>query len=103
MAKPIWIVLVLALCWGCGGSTPPAEEPTSPSTSTEEENAPANEETPPEPAADETKDPAPASDDASNDTGAKKKCEELDKSTCKVTMGCGWNDVKKCVDTTLSE
>jgi hypothetical protein len=40
---------------------------------------------------------APAPDKAGGGE-AKKSCTELDKSTCKVTMGCVWNDVKKCIE-----
>src|SRR5688572_10166774 len=101
MAKQIWFVPVLGVCLACGGSTPPAEEAATPSTGTEEA-APESEETPSEAPA-ESNDPPTESDGGSSDTGAKKKCVELDKSTCKVTIGCGWNDVKKCVDTTVSE
>jgi hypothetical protein len=89
-------VCVIALCLQCGGSTTPAEEPTSPTESTEAPAAaPAGEETPSE---------SPASEEKSGDKAdekaapAKKGCADLKKSDCKVTVGCAWNDLKKCVE-----
>jgi hypothetical protein len=45
----------------------------------------------------------PAQDAAGGGEEAKKPCPELDKSTCQVTMGCVWNEVKKCVQETSSD
>lgn len=89
----------MALCVQCGGSTPPPVE--EPAAKTTEEAAPPTEEAPSETAesGEASSDTAPASDNGSEGKGgAKKKCEELDKSTCKVTIGCGWNELKKCVE-----
>jgi hypothetical protein len=29
---------------------------------------------------------------------AKKACPELDETTCKITVGCAWNTVEKCIE-----
>jgi len=52
-------------------------------TDTEEEGAGRESDAPPEDAA-----PPPA----------KKACPALDETTCKITVGCAWNTVDKCVD-----
>jgi hypothetical protein len=96
MWKHRWSVCVIALCLQCGGSATPAEEPTSPTESPEAPSAaPAGEEKPSE---------APASEEKSGDKAeekaapAKKGCAGLPKNDCKVTVGCAWNDLKKCVE-----
>jgi len=104
MWKHRWSVCVIALCLQCGGSTTPAEEPTS---STESPEAPAA-----APEGEATPSEAPASEEKSGDKAdeksgdkadekaapAKKGCNALPKSDCKVTVGCAWNDLKKCVE-----
>ena len=96
MWKHRWSVCVIALCLQCGGSTTPAEEPSSPTESTE---APAA-----APTGEGTSTDAPASEEKSGDkadekaTPAKKGCNDLPKNDCKVTVGCAWNDLKKCVE-----
>lgn len=100
MAKQLGAVALFGLCFSCGGtsgnalpaqapddepkmspaSAPVAEETSSVADTTEAES------TPSEPAAKEEEDDTP-----------KRACDVLDKSTCKVTVGCAWNDVRKCV------
>ena len=89
------IGLVL-LCIHCGGSSqtaPPTEEPPPPAA------APAPAETTEAPAA-ETPSAAPtatAEAPAASAAPVPKPCPELPKGTCKVTKGCAWNDLLKCV------
>lgn len=89
---------MLFCCAACAGPKPAVEEPATP----EVESPPAAEPSSEEPAA-EPDESTPAPESAPEPTETKKKCEELDKSTCKVTVGCGWNDLKKCVSTNVSE
>jgi hypothetical protein len=98
MAHRIEWAFALFLCAACAGSKPAAEEPATP----EVESPPAAEPSSDEPPAEPEETP-PAAETAPEPTETKKKCEELDKSTCKVTVGCGWNDVKNCVSTAVSE
>jgi hypothetical protein len=103
MGKHKWSVAVIALCLQCGGSTPPAapvEAPEEPSTEAPSPTEPETGE--PEATPSDTPAEAPAESDGGT-SAAKKKCEELDKTTCKITTGCGWNDVKKCVEEGASE
>lgn len=101
MAKQSWAVALVGLCFGCGassGNAPPAQQPddeakltpASEPAATEETAAVADDtetaSTPSEPTADDEKDESP-----------KRACDVLDKATCKVTVGCAWNDVRKCV------
>jgi hypothetical protein len=85
MANGIGYAVASLLCVACAGSKPAVEEPVTPATESEPTTEPSSDEAPAEPAE------------------AKKKCEELDMSTCKVTIGCGWNELKKCVSTTVPE
>jgi hypothetical protein len=103
-AKWYWVAGAL-FCLSCGGSsqnTPP-QEPSSESEpeSTSEAPAPEKKETaePTEKAAEPNEGPAPGKAGEAE----QKPCPSLDQSTCKVTMGCVWNDVKKCVQETSAD
>ncbi len=98
--KSFWLGLAL-LCIGCGGASQsaPPKEPSSETTPESTTEAAPSKKSEAGDAAGESKgssepNQAPTSDKA----GGKKSCSGLDKSTCKVTMGCVWNDVKKCVE-----
>jgi len=103
MWKHRWSVCAIALCLQCGGSTTPAEEPSGPTESTETPSTPEGSESPSESkasdesAGDKSEEKA---GDKSEEKGApaKKGCADLKKSDCKVTVGCAWNDLKKCVE-----
>lgn len=99
MANRIGYAVASILCVACASSKPAVEEPVTPATESEPTAEPSSDEAPAEPA-ESTPEPESAPEPAEK---KKKKCEELDMSTCKVTMGCGWNDVKKCVSTTVPE
>lgn len=99
MANRIGYPVALLVCVACAGSKPAVEEPAPPPDT---ENAPTAE-SPAGEAPTEPDESTPASESAPEPAETKKKCEELDKSTCKVTVGCGWNDLKKCVSDSTSE
>lgn len=107
MGKHAWAAVVTLLCLQCGGSTPPAEtvEETQPEPAAEPppaEEAPAGEGEGAE-TAEPTEPPAEETPPEGSAGGEKKSCAELDKNTCKITTGCAWNDVKKCVEEGASE
>jgi hypothetical protein len=90
---------LLAFCLHCGGQTqaappieeaplPAAEEPAAAAPAPEETSAPATEAPP----------PAETTAPAASAKPPKRPCSELDKTTCKITQGCLWNELKKCVD-----
>jgi hypothetical protein len=98
MWKRTWSLVAIAFCVHCGGaaqSGTPAE--TAGEGEIEQEGA--------EPDEAATSGESTGTD-ASSETGGdepepveeKKKCAELDKSTCKVTLGCAWNEVQKCIE-----
>src|SRR6266511_2515140 len=88
--------LALLLCVHCGGQTKPAEEAAPPSAPSAEPTAEA---TPPpaEPEPAEAPSAAASAAPAASASPAKKPCDKLPKSECKVRTGCAWNDIKKCV------
>jgi hypothetical protein len=89
-----WSVVAALLSFHCGGSTQsadPVEEPKAEETpAAPEESAPA------ESAA--SAEESSASADGGTQASGKKPCKEHDKSTCKITTGCAWNDIHKCVE-----
>jgi hypothetical protein len=106
MGKLVGSAAVLLLCLSCGGSTPPAETVEEPKAETPETPAPTEEAPAPEEGSgdDGGAGEAPSEGPKSEGGGSEKKsCAELDKNTCKITTGCGWNDVKKCVEEGASE
>lgn len=88
---------LLCLCFHCGGQTKTAptteEAPPVPSSVPEADSQPSegSEATATGAAADPVAPPASA-------TGSSKPtCDKLAKTTCQITTGCAWNDLKKCV------
>jgi hypothetical protein len=64
--------------------------------------------------AEETEAPSPEGDAGADEEGSsapndpksaspKKACPELTKKDCMITLGCVWNDLKKCVEEGASE
>ena len=103
MWKHRWILSTIVLCLQCGGqkeASPPAEEPTpaveEPTPPTEEAATPTPEETP----AEEPKTEEPAGEPKGGEPkgDGDPVCAKLDKTKCKITKGCAWNDIKKCVE-----
>jgi hypothetical protein len=96
-----WSVVAAVLCLHCGGSAQSAAPVEEPETETPATPA---EETPAEGAASGEEPSTPEKSEEGSSAGGtaapseKKACKELDKSTCKITQGCGWNDVHKCVE-----
>lgn len=95
-------VLLLSACAGqASPATPSEESATAPSTAAPE-SAPADTTAAPE----ETATPAPSAPEPSAKPtsvtpgagrGTDVSCPELAKNKCKVTRGCMWNEIKKCV------
>jgi hypothetical protein len=101
MANRIGSAVAFLFCVACAGSKPAVEEPVAPVSESPPTPEPAPEDAPAEPA---EPPPAPEPESApAEPVETKKKCEELDMSTCKITIGCGWNEVKKCISTTVPE
>lgn len=111
MWKHTWLAAVLGLCLHCGGGaqSTPAEtpEPAPPSEPAAVEPAePAEEppaEAPAEPSEGEAGEGSGEQSSGESSGSGKKSCAELDQSTCKITIGCAWNDVKKCVEEGVPE
>src|SRR5258708_6087820 len=90
------LVLFGLHCSGQTTAAPPAGEVTSP---------PAASAAPVEATSTAPAEPAPTEAPAEKEpvaspgkTGSSKpECAKLPKTTCKVTSGCAWNDLKKCV------
>src|SRR5262245_12357159 len=89
-----WALVVL--CLHCGGSPPPpSTEAPPPSEATA---APAEAPSPPADTAAPAEAATGSAPAAPADTPKKKTCAELDKTNCKITTGCAWNELKKCVE-----
>ncbi len=95
-------VLLLSACAGQASPTTPTEASAAPSSEAAPESAPAESSASPE----ETAAPAPSSPEPTAKPtsvtpgagrGADVSCPELPKNRCKVTRGCMWNEIKKCV------
>lgn len=92
------MVVAALFSFGCGGTPPPApSEPTPPSV---DEPPPAVEEPPPPPVEPEEEpppeeEPAPAT--GQPEAPPEPVCAELAEGRCKVTEGCEWHTIKKCL------
>src|SRR5262245_52479312 len=84
----------------CSSSQPePATPPAAPSgepvaTPTPTPTAEAASAPSAQPSAEASAAPAPG---ALKNPPSKQPCGKLDKTTCKVTVGCAWNDKQKCI------
>ncbi len=94
------VVAVALLCLHCGGPEP-AKVP-EPSPAPEEVEAPAPDAPDPlpepEPAPEPDPEPEAAPEPKPVEKPKKVVCAELKQGRCKVTEGCAWNTVGKCID-----
>jgi len=109
-----WLLVLVALGAYVGCKVPPpkqAEEsplPGEEETSEPEDEEPEDEEPededessidepPPvdEPAAEDS---APPAEEVAEAPPSRPACADIKKAKCKITSGCAWNDVHKCVD-----
>lgn len=107
-----WPLAVIAFCFQCGGQTKsaaPVDEPGAASeastTSTEEAPLPTTEDASPTeeaPSASPDSDPSGAASSQPSDKPTQKadktSCAGLAKTKCKITKGCAWNDLGKCLE-----
>jgi hypothetical protein len=97
------MVVATLFSGGCGGTPPLA--PTEPTPPPVEEPPPAVEEPPPppvEPADEPPPEPPPAEEPAPASTEPppppEPVCADLGEGRCKVTEGCEWHSIKKCLE-----
>jgi hypothetical protein len=101
MWKQTWSLAAIAFCVHCGGATQsatPAESAGDESIEQEPTSEAATSDEPESTGGDTGDEGSSATGGDTPEPVAKKKCAELDKSTCKVTLGCAWNEVQKCIE-----
>jgi hypothetical protein len=101
MWKHFWSLTAIVFSVHCGGATQSAAPP-------ETADGDEHQQEPVSPTEDETYEESGSetgseAGSAQPEPAAKKQCAELDKSTCKVTVGCAWNEVQKCIEHASAE